>query len=120
MKGKDNILMNLMYDKKISIELCDNNSGNSSARCNNSSRCPGSNNGNCNPNNVWSGNVNGSSNAYNYYLNRGSWNQNSNSRTNAFSVRCVTDFLEKFLFLVFAKPSLARLKLRQDLLFFVF
>ena len=27
MKGKDNILMNLMYDKKISIELCDNNSG---------------------------------------------------------------------------------------------
>ena len=157
MKGKDNILMNLMYDKKISIELCDNNSGYSSARCNNSSRCPGANNGNCNPNDVWSGDEYNSSNAYNYYLNSGSWNRNWNNRTNAFSVRCVTDFLEqidfallakfalrtkarftkvRFLkrqssalrrsrhtpcaFLVFAKPSLARLKQRQDLLFFVF
>ena len=95
MKGKDNILMNLMYDKKISIELCDNNSGNSSARCNNSNRCPGANNSNCNPNNVWSGTVNGSSNAYNYNLNSGGWYQNNNYRTNAFSVRCVTDFLEQ-------------------------
>ena len=97
MKGKDNILMNLMYDKKISIELCDNNSGYSSARCNNSNRCPGANNGNCYPNDVWSGNVNGSSNAYNYELWNGSWNQNNNNRTFAFSVRCVTDFLEKCL-----------------------
>ena len=95
MKGKDNILMNLMYDKKISIELCDNNSGYSSARCNNSNRCPGSNNGNCYPNDVWSGTVNGSSNAYNYELWNGGWNQNNNNRTFAFSVRCVTDFLEQ-------------------------
>ena len=95
MKGKDNILMNLMYDKKISIELCDNNSGYSSARCTYSSRCPGAYSGNCRPGTVWSGNVNGSSNAYNYYLNGGSWYQNNNYRTNAFSVRCVTDFLEQ-------------------------
>ena len=84
-----------MYDKKISIELCDNNSGNSSARCNNSSRCSGANNSNCNPNNVWSGDEYNTSNAYNYNLNRGSWNRNWNNRTNAFSVRCVTDFLEQ-------------------------
>ena len=94
---KESELMILIHDKKISIELCDNNSGYSSAYCNNSNRCSGANNGNCNPNNVWSGNVNGSSNAYNYYLNGGSWYQNNNYRTNAFSVRCVTDFLEKYL-----------------------
>ena len=87
--------MNLMYDKKISIELCDNNSGNSSAYCNWSTRCSGANNSNCNPNNVWSGDEYNTSNAYNYNLNRGSWNRNWNNRTNAFSVRCVTDFLEQ-------------------------
>ena len=92
---KESELMILVHDKKISIELCDNNSGNSSAYCNNSSRCSGARNSNCNPNDVWSGNVNGSSNAYNYNLNSGGWYQNNNYRTNAFSVRCVTDFLEQ-------------------------
>ena len=92
---KESELMILVHDKKISIELCDNNSGNSSAYCNNSNRCSGANNSNCNPNDVWSGNVNGSSNAYYYNLNGGSWNQNNNYRTYAHSVRCVTDFLEQ-------------------------
>ena len=91
---KESELMILIHDNKISIGLCDNNSGYSSAQCNNVNRCPGSNN-NCNPNNVWSGDEYNSSNAYNYYLNSGSWNRNWNNRTNAFSVRCVTDFLEK-------------------------
>ena len=95
MKGKDNILMNLMYDKKISIELCDNNSGYSSAYCNNSNRCSGARNSNCNPNDVW-GKASSSSNSYYYNLNSGSWNQNNTSnRTYAHSVRCVTDFLEQ-------------------------
>ena len=92
-KYKENELMILVQDNKLSIKLCDNWSGYSSAYCNNSNSCPGSNNDNCNPNIVWSGTVNGSSNAYNYNLNSGSWNQNNNYRTNAFSVRCVTDFL---------------------------
>ena len=95
--NKENELMILVHDKKISIELCDNNSGNSSAYCDKTSRCSGANNSNCRPNNVWSGNVNGSSNAYYYNLNSGSWNQNNNYRTRANSVRCVTDFLEKCL-----------------------
>ena len=92
-KYKENELMILVQDNKLSIKLCDNYSGYSSAYCDNSNSCPGSNNDWCNPNNVWSGTVNGSSNAYNYNLNSGSWNQNNNHRTNAFSVRCVTDFL---------------------------
>jgi len=68
--------------------MCDNQSGYSSARCNNAERCSGSYNGYCNPNNVWSSDVSGSS-AYNYNLNGGAWyGPNLNSMSNAFSVRC--------------------------------
>ena len=73
------------------LQLCDYNSGYSSARCHDSSRCPGAYSGNCRPGTVWSGNVNGSSNAYYCYLDGGSWGQNDYSRTSAFSVRCVTE-----------------------------
>ena len=92
---KESELMILIHDKKISIELCDNNSGYSSAYCNNSNRCSGANNSNCRPNNVWS-EASSSSNSYYYNLNSGGWNQNNTSnRTRANSVRCVTDFLEQ-------------------------
>ena len=73
------------------LQLCDRWSGYSSAYCDNSYSCPGSCYDICNPRLVWSGTVNGSSNAYNYYLDSGSWGQNSSYRTYAFSVRCVTD-----------------------------
>ena len=89
-KYKENELMILVQDNKLSIKLCDWNSGYSSAYCNNSNSCPGSNNDNCYPSEVWSSSVSGS-NSYYYNLNNGSWNQNNNYRTNAFSVRCVTD-----------------------------
>ena len=92
---KESELMILIHDKKISIELCDNNSGYSSAYCDKTSRCPGANNSNCRPNNVWS-EASSSSNSYYYNLNSGGWNQNNTSnRTRANSVRCVTDFLEQ-------------------------
>ena len=73
------------------LQLCDNWSYYSSAYCDYSSSCPGSNSDWCYPYYVWSGTVNGSSVAYSYYLGRGSWIQNNGYRTNAFSVRCVTE-----------------------------
>ena len=82
--------MILVHDKKISIKLCDNNSGYSSAQCNNTNSCPGSNNGNCNPNYVWSGSTY-SSGVYSYKLNSGSWSRYSDKYTYADSVRCVTN-----------------------------
>ena len=91
--------MILVHDKKISIKLCDNNSGYSSAQCNNTNSCPGSNNGNCYPREVWSGSTSGS-NSYYYNLNSGNWNQNNQNRLYADSVRCVTDFLEQLKTLV--------------------
>ena len=93
-KYKENELMILVQDNKLSIKLCDWNSGYSSAYCNNSNSCPGSNNDNCNPNYVWSGGS-PSSSVYSYNLNKGSWSGNTDTPTYAQSVRCVTDFLEK-------------------------
>ena len=73
------------------LQLCDYWSGYSSAYCDTSNSCPGSYDDWCNPNDVWSGTVNGSSRAYNYGLVSGSWGQNGYYRTNARSVRCVTE-----------------------------
>ena len=73
------------------LQLCDWNSGYSSAYCDHSGSCPGSNDVWCGPYFVWSGTVDGSSNAYGYYLSIDSWRQGSNYRTGAFSVRCVTE-----------------------------
>ncbi len=72
------------------LQLCDNLSGYSSARCDGTSSCPGSSENWCYPNHVWSGTVNGSSFAYGYDLGSGGWYQNNYyARTLAFSVRCV-------------------------------
>ncbi len=73
------------------LQLCDANSGYSSAYCIHSNSCPGSGDGWCYPYLVWSGTVNGSSTAYNYHLNSGSWYLGNNYRTDAFSVRCVAE-----------------------------
>ncbi len=72
------------------LQLCDNWSGYSSAFCNYSYRCPGLIGVECYPSDVWSSSVSGS-NSYYYYLNSGSWGQNSYRRTYALSVRCVTE-----------------------------
>ena len=73
------------------LQLCDSSSGNSSAYCDKASRCSGTRNSRCYPADVWSGNVNGSSRAYYYYLGGGSWSQYYIYRTDAHSVRCVTE-----------------------------
>ena len=82
------------YSKGLGVnglQLCDRWSDFSSARCNSSYSCPGSNDDFCYPYTVWSGTVNGSSVAYNYNLFSGSWHQTNNYRTFAFSVRCVAE-----------------------------
>ncbi len=72
------------------LQLCDDYSGYSSAQCHFTTSCPGSKGNWCSPHIVWSGTVFSSSYAYFYYLLNGGWNQNTNIRTSAVSVRCVS------------------------------
>ena len=73
------------------LQLCDNNSGYSSAYCKNAYNCPGSSS-DCFPNSLWSSESADTSNTYIYYLENGIWNNSIKNNMDAYSVRCVTNF----------------------------
>ena len=85
------------YSKSLGsngLMLCDQRSSYSSTYCGDSGSCPGSITGPCYPYYVWSGGVYYYTNAFSRYLSQGSWNGPiDNSRTNAFSVRCVSEII---------------------------
>ena len=72
------------------LMLCDGG-GSHLVSCGRSYNCPGADGGICYPYYVWSGSTNGSRNAYRYAMNNASWNGDSGYRTDAFSIRCVTE-----------------------------
>ena len=80
-----------VLDLNYRLQLCDYYSGYGALQCQNRSGCTGAAGNNCNPNYVWSGTLNSGTNYYNRYLNSGTFNNNWNDHTNAFSVRCVPD-----------------------------
>ena len=78
------------------LQLCDYSSGYGAARCySHPSACVGAYGSRCSPYLVWSRSVYSSSDAYYRCLNSGSFNQYRNYPSNAFSVRCLAEKVNK-------------------------
>ena len=73
------------------LQLCDGNSGYSSAECSFVDNCPGAVNGNCAPFYIWTSNAYGSDYYYYKHLLSGGWDQGTFPYSRALSVRCVTE-----------------------------
>ncbi len=73
----------------LGLQFCDDHSGYSSALCQATNKCLGSDDGYCYPNGVWSKELDSSAKTYYYYLNSGNWVRHAYYNTRAHSTRCV-------------------------------